>query len=935
MGGSSKKVTVGYKYYIGMHMVLCHGPVDRIQNIRVDERTAWQGFIEGGRININANNLFGGEDREGGISGAVDIDMGRPGQGKNSYLVARLGQNIPAFRGVVSAVLRQVYVGLNPYLKPWAFRLQRVYSRSGGAAQWYPERAPIGELSQAALYFALDVSGSMSGTRLQSMKDAINGVLANFVGIGPSSPVDIRVVAFSGGATAIERRNVSGQDVQDIINWVNARGASGGTNFEAAVQSAPNFFAGSGSKPRIMFFVTDGQSTGGSLQPSVNIVRSISNLSVYGFNIELSDTSETAQLDNTPQDGVPVVTGGNPGPLQQAILNALYAIINLNPAHIIHESLTDSDWGMGYLQADLDDASFRAAADTLYGEFMGISILWDRQLPLEDFIQEILKHIDGVLRVNRRTGKFELKLVRDDYDEAELIELGPWNVESISEFNRPAFGELVNSVTANYWDGRSGKDASLTVQDLALTEAQRATINTTVQYPGFTNASLVSRVAERDLRTLSTPLVSCTLYCNQDARDLNVGDAFKLTWPDYSINGLVMRVTQIAYGNGRSNKIKITASQDAYAMPEVIQFEPEEPAWEDPDEPPQPAQRRLVTEMPYYELVQRAGQTFVDAELSANPEVGYLMVSAGRPTSAHINARLATDGAGGIFEEAKVIDFSPTALLHDDIGPLDTLVQVNTGFDLDLVVPGPWAEINGEMVGVVSLDIDTGLMEIRRGVLDTVPRAHAAGSTVIFADEYVDDDESEYVLSDEVGVAILPATGQGAITLGAAPIDYVEIAARAIRPYRPGNLRAFGELDPSPDVYPTYPVEVTWSHRNRRTETAPSFTEWTAGNITPEDGTDYRVLVEAIQDDGTLDGVVDDAIVTGTSYSLTEATIGETYAGSPFMRVTVTARRDGWDSWQSPSIRFRGPFREPTNLFAVYRDMRPPENLSGVAFPEI
>ena len=29
-GGGSKEVTVGYKYYVGMHMILCHGPVDNI-----------------------------------------------------------------------------------------------------------------------------------------------------------------------------------------------------------------------------------------------------------------------------------------------------------------------------------------------------------------------------------------------------------------------------------------------------------------------------------------------------------------------------------------------------------------------------------------------------------------------------------------------------------------------------------------------------------------------------------------------------------------------------------------------------------------------------------------------------------------------------------------------------------------------------------------
>ncbi|RQP09210.1 MAG: VWA domain-containing protein, partial [Microbacteriaceae bacterium] len=159
-------------------MVLCHGPVDRLQRIDVDDRTAWAGFNQGGRININNPNLFGGESREGGVSGPVDIMMGETGQGKNDYLVSRLGAQVPSFRGVVSAILRQCYLGMNPYLKPWSFRVQRVLKRGGGQSQWYPTKAPIGTVSRAALYFALDLSGSMNTDgRLDNMKAAAVSVL--------------------------------------------------------------------------------------------------------------------------------------------------------------------------------------------------------------------------------------------------------------------------------------------------------------------------------------------------------------------------------------------------------------------------------------------------------------------------------------------------------------------------------------------------------------------------------------------------------------------------------------------------------------------------------------------------------------------------------------------------------------------------------------
>lgn len=134
MGGSLKPepVTVGFRYFVGMHMVLCHGPVDHISEIRVGDRTAWTGTATGGQININAPNLFGGIDREGGISGAVDVEMGGPAQSKNSYLLARLG-DVPAFRGVAALVLRRPYLGTIPRFKPWAVTLRRTPGGWSGA----------------------------------------------------------------------------------------------------------------------------------------------------------------------------------------------------------------------------------------------------------------------------------------------------------------------------------------------------------------------------------------------------------------------------------------------------------------------------------------------------------------------------------------------------------------------------------------------------------------------------------------------------------------------------------------------------------------------------------------------------------------------------------------------------------------------------------
>lgn len=146
MGGSSKTVTVGYRYYMGLHMGLCMGPVDALREIRVGDRVAWSGNqTASGAITIDAPNLFGGEEREGGIAGAVDVMMGEATQGANAYLAGKQGGTQPGYRGILGLVFRGGLIAANnPYIKKWSAKATRVLAgwQNGGAA-WYSTKAAI------------------------------------------------------------------------------------------------------------------------------------------------------------------------------------------------------------------------------------------------------------------------------------------------------------------------------------------------------------------------------------------------------------------------------------------------------------------------------------------------------------------------------------------------------------------------------------------------------------------------------------------------------------------------------------------------------------------------------------------------------------------------------------------------------------------------
>ena len=79
-GGGGDQI-IGYRYLLSILMGLCRGPVDEITEIKVSGRTAWTGAITANtNTEINAGNLFGGDDKEGGIDGTLFAALGASNQ---------------------------------------------------------------------------------------------------------------------------------------------------------------------------------------------------------------------------------------------------------------------------------------------------------------------------------------------------------------------------------------------------------------------------------------------------------------------------------------------------------------------------------------------------------------------------------------------------------------------------------------------------------------------------------------------------------------------------------------------------------------------------------------------------------------------------------------------------------------------------------------
>lgn len=127
---SSTSVTVGYRYYIGIHALLCYGPIDRFVWWEVNDKVLWEGSVsptsdDGNTIYIDDWFFFGPRGEGGGYRGTLRIYGGHPTQNPSSYLIDNVSPDIPAYVDIAHIVWEQGTIGESERLGRWAFRASR------------------------------------------------------------------------------------------------------------------------------------------------------------------------------------------------------------------------------------------------------------------------------------------------------------------------------------------------------------------------------------------------------------------------------------------------------------------------------------------------------------------------------------------------------------------------------------------------------------------------------------------------------------------------------------------------------------------------------------------------------------------------------------------------------------------------------------------
>lgn len=238
------------------------------------------------------------------------------------------------------------------------------------------------------------------------------------------------------------------------------------------------------------------------------------------------------------------------------------------PDHMIVGAGIGSSYGIS--------GTFEDAQRQLVAEGLGLSMVFsgDRG-KAQDAIDEVLRTIDAVLVRDPETFKYRLKLIRNEAINpaalAAIREFTPKDIRELKPVTRNNWRETHNVITVEFSNAEKfyNKD-TVTVRNeanIAMTGGERAL---TVQYMAVTDRRVALNLAARDLKRESLQLWKGQMKLTRVGWDLERGDVFKLTFPEYGFSQMLCRVLSIDFGDETDTTITVTWIEDVFNYDNVL-----------------------------------------------------------------------------------------------------------------------------------------------------------------------------------------------------------------------------------------------------------------------------------------------------------------------------------------------------------------------------
>jgi hypothetical protein len=489
--------------------------------------------------------------------------------------------------------------------------------------------------------------------------------------------------------------------------------------------------------------------------------------------------------------------------------NPWYRIGNgdANPVECLYELLTNAEWGLGRTTGY--GSSWAAAAQTVYNESLGFSLVWDSAKSIKEMAQEMLDQVGGIIITDNTTGNWEIKLARADYDPATIPILeavapggtttGYSCVADIQDYSCGAYDETSGALKVSFTERLTDKNYQTGVAfvyDRANVAIQNQPITVNVNYPGVTDYTVALKLAWRDLVARSIPLKKCKVITDTNGARLKPGDVFTLKWPDYRVNSVVFRVLKVSKPKLNGAQVELDVVQDIFSLGATVFTAPPLGSWVDPIGAPSATATAKLIEQPrhasgdarnIWAAAQKpSGNTNYDLWGSEDNGTNYSLRADGcdfTPVGTLVNS--ITRGTNAIDTSGQII-LTPVAGLN--ALEAASASEVASGCNIALI-----EGTTDELISFESFTINGSgqyvLGNVYRGILDTVPNAHTSGVRVWFLHYGAGVPANSNLLNTfDFKTKMVTRSAQGELPLASAAVNSVTLVSRYAKPYPPGNV---------------------------------------------------------------------------------------------------------------------------------------------------
>lgn len=567
-----------------------------------------------------------------------------------------------------------------------------------------------------------------------------------------------------------------------------------------------------------------------------------------------------------------------------------------NPICFIYEVLVEKVWGVGKPSSTIDIEKFRAKANQLFDEGMGMSMIYNGASTAEELIGDILRHIDGVLYSDPQSGLITIDLARNDYVVSELEVFGEDDFSEAPKFSRPNWSETRNTLIVTFTDRSNDyKPTPLTFQDQAnIMQRGDEVASEGVDFSGFTTRTAATNAGMRSLKAYAFPLAKLSGRLKRRAWKLRPGQVIVVNWPSLGLNMIVLRITGVRYGNIKQNSVAFDSVEDVFSVGMNSYDPPPESGWTNPAKPPAALTRQAVIEAPFFMLGTDDSFLAGFASPSGSLDLGVDIHTGSTATNTTRTGQSDDFTSSGLLTGALARWDASTVLgglaNKGELNAAPTASDVAVGETLALVKGGS----TEEWISYTGINLTTGaLTGLQRGLFDTVPQAHAAGAQVWFPPTgYIEVNETPIgTFPTTVYTKFVPYSALGPLDPSLATAIPATANRRAQRPYAPGRIRVNGTRPDLLGAAVQSPFSFTWAHRSR---TQQGLVTQDATGITPEEGTTYTIRVKS--------GATLLVEKTGIDDSATSASISSDVTGN--LTVEILAVRNGLQSYQLQSYTF-------------------------------